>query len=62
MRKILGLLIILLLVPLSTSAQDFCEGLADYDQDVDGMDAVKFKEDFGRCEFFNLCPPCSVEG
>jgi hypothetical protein len=57
MKKQLALLIVLLLVPLSTSAQDFCEGNFDYDQDVDGSDAFTFKMDFGRSLLKNPCPP-----
>jgi hypothetical protein len=57
MKKIVVLLIVLLLVPLSISAQDFCKGLADYDQDVDGTDASMFKSHFGRSPFGNPCPP-----
>jgi hypothetical protein len=51
------LIVLLLLVPLTTSAQDFCEGNFDYDQDVDGSDASTFKADFGRSPFKNPCPP-----
>ena len=57
MKKILALVIVLFLVPLSTSAQDFCEGNFDYDQDVDGSDAFTFKIDFGRSLLKNPCPP-----
>lgn len=62
MKKLLALLLVLLLVPLSTSAQDPCEGNFDYDQDVDGSDAFTFKEDFGRSLLGNPCPasPCPV--
>jgi len=35
---------------------DFCEGNFDYDADVDGSDASRFKEDFGRSTFLNPCP------
>jgi hypothetical protein len=51
------LIVLLLLVPLTTSAQDFCEGNFDYDQDVDGSDASVFKNNFGRSTFKNPCPP-----
>jgi hypothetical protein len=37
-------------------AQDYCKGNFDYDLDVDGTDAAKFKEDFGRSPFKNPCP------
>ena len=57
MKKILAILAIILLVPLTSSAQDFCKGLADYDQDVDGTDASVFKLHFGRSPFGNPCPP-----
>ena len=57
MKKILALLLIFFLVPLSTSAQDFCEGNFDYDDDQDGTDAFTFKTDFGRSSFGNPCPP-----
>jgi len=39
------------------SAQDFCEGNFDFDQDQDGSDAFTFKTDFGRSIFSNPCPP-----
>ncbi len=35
-----------------------CEGNFDCDGDVDGMDAAKFKEDFGRSSINNPCPAC----
>jgi hypothetical protein len=57
MKKICALIIVLLLLPLTTSAQDFCKGLADYDQDVDGTDASMFKSHFGRSVFSNPCLP-----
>jgi len=38
-------------------AQDFCEGLADYDQDVDADDVEEFLNHFGRHQFNNPCPP-----
>jgi hypothetical protein len=50
------LIVLLLLVPLTTSAQDFCEGNFDYDHDVDGTDAFTFKTDFGRSLLKNPCP------
>ena len=56
--KIVALLIVLFLVPLTASAQDFCEGNFDCDQDVDGTDAAVFKQDFGRSPFSNPCPTC----
>jgi hypothetical protein len=37
-----------------------CEGNFDCDGDVDGSDAFKFKEDFGRSRFFNPCPNCKL--
>ena len=55
---------ILLFSATTTSAQDFCQGLADYDQDVDGTDASMFKSHFGRSTFSNPCPddgPAPVE-
>ncbi len=57
MKQIVALLIVLFLVPLTTSAQDFCEGNFDYDDDQDGSDAFTFKTDFGRSSFGNPCPP-----
>ena len=57
MKQIIAITIVLFLVPLTTSAQDFCKGLADYDQDVDGTDASVFKSHFGRSPFGNPCPP-----
>lgn len=56
MKQILALLIVFFLVPLTTSAQDACEGNFDYDQDVDGTDAAVFKADFGRSPFQDPCP------
>jgi hypothetical protein len=35
-----------------------CEGNFNCDQNVDGLDAAKFKEDFGRSSIFNPCPAC----
>jgi len=57
MKKVLGLLLVLFLVPLTISAQDFCEGNFDYDDDQDGTDAFTFKTDFGRSSFGDPCPP-----
>jgi hypothetical protein len=57
MKQILVLLMVLLLVPLTTSAQDFCKGNFDYDQDVDGTDASLFKAHFGRSGYDYPCPP-----
>ncbi len=57
MKKIVALLIVLFLVPLTASAQDYCEGNFDYDDDQDGTDAFTFKTDFGRSSFGNPCPP-----
>jgi hypothetical protein len=37
-----------------------CEGNFDCDADVDGSDAMKFKEDFGRNTLKNPCPNCAV--
>lgn len=56
MKQIIALLTVLFLVPLSTSAQDFCEGNFNYDDDVDGSDAFTFKTDFGRSLLKNPCP------
>jgi len=65
MKKIFALLLmVLFLVPLTASAQDFCEGNFDYDEDQDGTDAFLFKTDFGRSSFGNPCPtdgPAPVE-
>ena len=55
MKKILAVLIVLFLVPLTASAQDFCQGNFDYDDDVDGTDAAVFKQHFGRSTF-KYCP------
>jgi hypothetical protein len=62
MKKIVAFVIVLFLLPLSTSAQDVCEGNFDYDYDVDGSDAFTFKTDFGRSSISNPCPssPCPV--
>ena len=35
-----------------------CPGDFNCDCDVDGMDAARFKVDFGRSKFKNPCPPC----
>jgi hypothetical protein len=54
------LLLIAMVVLLSSSialAQDFCKGLADFDQDVDADDVTVFLSHFGRSPFFNPCPP-----
>ena len=56
MKQILVLLILLLLVPLTTSALDFCKGNFNYDDNVDGSDAFIFKTHFGRGEYNNPCP------
>ena len=56
-----GLVLSVSLFMLSAStalSQDFCEGDFDYDGDVDGMDALGFKADFGRRQDgSNPCPP-----
>ena len=57
MKKIFALLIVLFLVPLTTSAQNYCEGNFDYDDNVDGSDASIFKTHFGRSSYENPCPP-----
>jgi hypothetical protein len=58
MKQMMALItMVLFLVPLTTSAQDFCEGNFDYDHDVDGTDAFNFKTDFGRSLLKNPCPP-----
>ncbi len=58
MKKILALVVVLLFVPLTISAQvDFCEGNFDYDNNQDGSDAFIFKTDFGRSIISNPCPP-----
>lgn len=56
MKKILAVVIVLFLVPLTASAQDFCQGNFDYDDDVDGTDAAVFKQHFGRSFFKSRCP------
>ncbi len=59
MKQIVAVLTtILFLVPLTTLAQEPCEGNFDCDQDVDGTDAAVFKADFGRSPFKNPCPSC----
>jgi hypothetical protein len=58
MKRIIVLVsILLLLVPLTAVAQDFCQGNFDYDKDVDGSDASTFKGDFGRSALLDPCPP-----
>jgi hypothetical protein len=55
-----ALIVVVSLFMLSASAvlaQDYCEGNFDYDDDQDGTDASKFKEDFGRMEYDRPCPP-----
>ena len=56
MKQIIALVIVLLLVPLTASAQDFCEGNFDYDDDQDGSDAFTFKTDFGRSSLWKSLP------
>ena len=56
MKKMLAAVIVLFLVPLTASAQDFCQGNFDYDDDVDGTDAAVFKQHFGRSFFKSRCP------
>jgi hypothetical protein len=36
----------------------YCEGNFDYDMDIDGADASKFKSDFGRSPLYSICPSC----
>jgi hypothetical protein len=55
MKKLLVL--IFLLSASNVLAQDFCKGLADYDQDVDAADVTVFLSHFGRSLFDNPCPP-----
>ena len=58
MKQIIALVtIVLFLVPLYASAQNFCNGNFDYDEDVDGTDAFTFKTDYGRSALENPCPP-----
>lgn len=38
------------------NAIDYCEGNFDYDRDVDGFDASRFKQDFGRSALLQPCP------
>ena len=38
-----------------------CTGNFDCDDDVDGTDAFKFKEDFGRHQYNNPCPNCVTD-
>ena len=61
MNRILTLVTILFLLSASTVlSQDFCEGDFDYDGDVDGMDALGFKADFGRRQ--DGSDPCPLDG
>ena len=46
MKQIVVLLLVLFLIPLTASAQYFCEGNFDYDDDQDGTDAVHFQNRF----------------
>ena len=56
--KTLLLVISIVILPFTAIAQDdFCKGLADYDNDVDGTDASMFKTHFGRSAFLDPCPP-----
>jgi hypothetical protein len=58
MKRIIVLCsILLLIVPFTAGAQDYCEGNFDYDRDQDGTDAFTFKADFGRSSIVNPCPP-----
>ena len=42
--------------------QDSCDGDFHCDGDLDGTDAARFKEDFGRSPFINPCPACLRAG
>jgi len=56
--KVLFLLACLIMLSApSVLAQDFCKGLADFDQDVDADDVEEFLNHFGRHQFNNPCPP-----
>lgn len=63
MKKILAIIAVILLVTAPTFAQeiDYCEGDFDCDGDCDGTDASVFKSDFGRSDFQNPCPSCSID-
>ena len=55
MKKLLTVLTVLLLLSAPpVLAQECCNGDFNCDADVDGTDAYKFKEDFGRSD----CPDC----
>ena len=54
MKKIILILLMLLFSAATTYAQP-CNGNFDNDSDVDGMDAVMFKIDYGRMD----CPSCT---
>lgn len=43
----------------SYSIWTYCEGNFDGDLDIDGTDAARFKTDFGRSNFFMMCPRCT---
>ena len=42
----------------ASQGKEICEGNFDGDRDVDGLDLMKFKEDWGRSGFINPCPSC----
>jgi len=54
--------VLFLFTPLTTLAQEMCEGNFDCDADVDSSDAATFKQHFGRSNMLNPCTnvlPCS---
>ena len=47
--------------PVLAQELDYCEGDFDCDGDCDGTDAAEFKTDFGRSNFQNPCPACTID-
>ena len=56
-RLVLVLAFVFTISVSNVLAQELCEGNFDCDQDVDGTDATVLKEDFGRNQYNNPCPP-----
>jgi NADH:ubiquinone oxidoreductase subunit F (NADH-binding) len=55
MRKVLTLMTVLFILSAPNAYSQICNGDFDCDNDVDGTDAVAFKNDFFRKD----CPDCT---
>ena len=62
MKRLIGLLLVMLAVLFVMSTSDVraqpCNGDFNCDGDVDGSDASLFRTDFGRGGYSNPCDPC----